>query len=144
MTTWMLVIIVGLVALAAREAWLIRQGFKSQRWTQTTGTLQRIWQEQHDAGEDSEATHSVFAHYTYKVDGRIYEGKRLSYRTMHSLSFDEALDHLHGRRKGSEIDVYYDPTDPRRAVMLPGVSTSNIVGLATLMILTAICIGVSL
>ena len=131
MTTWMLVIIVGLVALAAREAWLIRQGFKSQRWTQTTGTLQRIWQEQHDAGEDSEATHSVFAHYTYKVDGRIYEGKRLSYRTMQSLSFDEALDHLHGRRKGSEVDVYYDPGKPQRAVLYPGSSAGNVVLLAT-------------
>nr|WP_231734456.1 DUF3592 domain-containing protein [Lysobacter gilvus] len=135
-------IILGLLALAAREAWHIRLGFDSLRWTRTTGTLERIWQVSSSSESATDDEHSVHAHYTYSVNGRTYKGRRLSYRTMSDLPFAEALDLMHGLRKGSEVDVYYDPARPERAVMIPGSGTGNIVGLTTLIVL-AVFLGLS-
>ncbi|KGQ19719.1 DUF3604 domain containing protein [Lysobacter dokdonensis DS-58] len=132
-------IILGLLALAAREVWHLRLGFASLHWMHTTGTLQHIWQESDIGPADSDGRHSVYAHYTYSVDGRAYEGRRLSYRPMALVPFAEAMDLLYGLRKGSEIDVYYDPARPERAVMIPGTGTGNIVGLATLLVLAVLC-----
>ena len=139
MNAWMPCIILALLALAAREAWHIRLGFDSLHWSHTTGTLKRIWQESDIGDADSEGRHSVFAHYTYAVDGRAYEGRRVSYRTMALLPLGEALELMHGLRKGSEVDVYYDPARPERAVMIPGSGTGNIVLLATLLVLAVLC-----
>jgi hypothetical protein len=88
---------------------------------------------------DSEGRHSVFAHYTYAVDGRTFEGRRVSFRPMALLPLGEALELMHGLRKGSEVDVYYDPARPERAVMIPGSGTGNIVLLATLLVLAVLC-----
>jgi hypothetical protein len=135
-------IILGLIALAAREAWHIRLGLDSLRWTHTTGTLERIWQVSNSSDSATDDEHAVHAHYTYCVDGRTYQGRRLSYRTMSDLPFAEALDLMHGLRKGSEVDVYYDPTRPERSVMIPGSGTGNIVGLVTLLVL-AVFLGLA-
>ncbi len=139
MNAWMACIILALLALAAREAWHIRLGLDSLHWSHTTGTLERIWQESDIGDPQSEGRHSVFAHYSYAVDGRAYRGRRLSYRPMALLAFGEALEVMHGLRRGSMVDVYYDPARPGRAVMIPGSGTGNIVALATLLVLAALC-----
>ena len=139
MDAWMPCIILALLALAAREAWHIQLGFASLQWSHTVGTLERIWQESDSGDPRTEARHAVFARYTYAVDGRAYRGRRVSYRMMSQLPLGEALEVMHGLRKGSEVDVYYDPARPGRAVMLPGSGTGNIVALATLLVLAVLC-----
>lgn len=126
---WMLLAVLAQLALAGYELWRIHMGLESRNWPQVTGTLKKIWQEDdtlHDV-DDTEGTHSIHARYRYKVGTRWYDGKRVGYGIASGLRFSEALDYLHGRRAGSEVDVYYDPEKPERAVLFPGSSTANAV-----------------
>jgi hypothetical protein len=130
-------------AFAAFEAWRIRCGLASRHWAHTMGTLQKIWVEDDgvipgDSGD--EGTHTVRAHYRYQVAGRWYEARRMSYGFAHNLRFGRALDLMHGLRRGSEVDVFYDPGRPQRAVLIPGASPGNAVALASWLIGVVLCL----
>ena len=130
---WMLLAVLAQLALAGYELWRIHMGLESRNWPQVTGTLKKIWQEDdtlHDV-DDAEGTHSIYARYRYKVGTRWYDGRRLSYGVTSRVRFNEALDLLHQLRSGGEVDVYYDPGKPQRAVLYPGSSAGNVVLLAT-------------
>lgn len=133
MAQWTLLAVLAQFALASYEAWRIHMGLASRQWPQVTGKVGKVWQEDdvvQDIG-DSEGTHSVYARYRYQVGARWYDGKRLSYGVTDRIRLNEALDLMHGLRAGADVDVYYDPGDPRRAVLFPGSSTGNVVLLAT-------------
>ena len=132
MAQWTLLAVLAQLALAAHEAWRIHMGLKSREWPQTPGKMGKVWQEDdfvQDVG-DNEGTHSVYARYRYQVGAQWYDGKRLSYGVTDRVRFGEALDLMHELRAGNDIDVYYDPGNPKRAVLYPGSSTANIVLLA--------------
>ena len=133
MAQWTLIAVLAQLALAGYELWRIHMGLESKRWPQTTGKIGKAWQEDdfvRDIG-DEEGTHSVYARYRYRVDARWYDGRRLSYGVTSRVRFNEALDLLHQLRAGGEVDVYYDPGKPQRAVLYPGSSAGNVVLLAT-------------
>ena len=134
-----------LLALAARELWKIHMGLESRTWEHTTGVLAKVWVEdmpdfelEKDPFHDDEGTHSVHAHYRYKVHGRWFQSRRLSYRATAWIRFGEALEMIDGMKVGKEVDVFYDPRKPERAVLIPGSSTTNIVFLCLYLVVAAI------
>jgi hypothetical protein len=80
----------------------------------------------------------VHAHYRYKVGARWYHSRRLSYRATQWIRFGTALDMIHGMRAGREVDVFYDPRKPERAVLIPGSSTGNVVLLGTYLVVASL------
>jgi len=134
-----------LLALAARELWKIHMGLESRSWEHTTGVLAKVWVEdmpdfefEKDPFRDEEGTHSVHAHYRYQVAGRWFQSRRLSYRATAWIRFGEALEMIDGMKVGKEVDVFYDPRKPERAVLIPGSSTTNIVFLGLYLVVAAI------
>jgi hypothetical protein len=138
----------ALVALLALAAWEVRNiglGFASQHWTHTIGVLDKVWVEdmpdlqlEGDPFRDEEGTHSVHARYAYKVGARWYRARRVSYRATWWIRFGEALDMIHGMRPGREVDVWYDPRQPGRSVLIPGSSNANAVLLSIYLVAAAI------
>ena len=141
-----LFIILACLALAAWEAWKIHLGQASTLWERTTGVLHKVWVEdsvdlylgEQDPFGDHEGTHSVHAHYRYQVGTQWYDSKRLTYRLARWIRFREALAMIDGLRVGREVEVWYDPRKPSRAVLIPGSSTGNIVMLTTYLVVASI------
>jgi hypothetical protein len=57
--------------------------------------------------------------YAYEVDGQVYRGRRVSVGPVDN----DALTRGWGR--GTRVTVYYDPRDPRRAVLIRDLSLSH-------------------
>jgi hypothetical protein len=141
-----LFVILACLALAAREAWKIHLGQASTLWERTTGVLHKVWVAdsvdlylgEQDPFGDHEGTHSVHAHYRYQVGTQWYDSKRLTYRLARWIRFREALAMIDGLRVGREVEVWYDPRKPSRAVLIPGSSTGNIVMLTTYLVVASI------
>lgn len=146
-----LFIVLACLALAAWEAWKIHLGQRSNDWARTTGVLHKVWVEdsldldfEDDPFADKEGTHSVHAHYRYKVGATWYESKRLTYRMARWIRFREALAMIEGLRVGREVEVWYDPEKPARAVLIPGSSTGNVVMLGTYLVVASLLLFFSL
>ena len=139
-------VILACLALAAWEAWKIHLGQASTTWERTTGVLAKVWVEdapdlylgENDPFGDHEGTHSVHAHYRYRVGTKWYDSRRLTYRMARWIRFGEALDMIEGLRVGREVEVWYDPQKPARAVLIPGSSTGNIVALTLYLVVASI------
>ena len=145
MAHWMLIVVLALLALAAWEVWKIHMGLESRTWAHTTGVIAKVWVEDMPDLEpdfmpldDEEGTHSVHAHYRYRVGTRWYDSRRLTYRAARWIRFREALDMIDGLRVGREVEVWYDPEKPARAVLIPGSSTGNIVALTLYLVIASI------
>lgn len=129
-------LVAPLLALAAgiNLAWQVRGlslAFASLRWHATRGTVLSCRVDDMpfalgDIGAE-DGNHSAHVRYAYQVLGRAYASTRLTYRPTRWIVFEEAVDYLHGLRRGAEVDVRYDPRRPARAVLVPGPSDENIV-----------------
>ena len=140
-------IALALLALAGWEAWKIHFGLESRTWEHTVGVVGKVWVEDmpdleldQDPFKDHEGTHSVHAHYRYKVNGRWYHGRRVTYAATRWIRFREALRMIEGLRTGREVDVFYDPAKPARAVLIPGSSTANLVFLCMYLVFAALIV----
>ncbi len=63
--------------------------------------------------------HVAQARYTYSVDGERYESDRVSYG--YYSESDKVRSALAGRVVGDRTTAFYDPDEPARAVLVPGV-----------------------
>jgi len=122
------------LAAALNLAWHLRSlllAFASLRWERTTGTVLACRVDDMPfplAGPHAQdGHHSAHVRYAYRVGARAFESMRLSYRPTRWILFSEAVDYLHGLRRGTQVDVHYDPRNPARAVLLPGPSDENMV-----------------
>lgn len=61
-----------------------------------------------------------FIEYTYVVNGEEHRGYRLSFSEKSYGFAGEAESQLRGVKEGNEIDVYYDPKNPRNSVVFNG------------------------
>lgn len=97
-----------------------------------------------DADFDARAdgNHSANVRYAYKVLGTAFVCTRLSYRPTRWILFSEAIDYLQGLRSGIEVDAFYDPARPSRAVLVPGPSEENILRVAIALLAFAVALWV--
>jgi len=103
-----------------------RLGVASREWPHTQGTVT------HSSIEvitDSEGTgrrthYSAKLKYAYEADGKVYQGNTFTYRVMDDKE-GTATNIVKSLPEGQPVDVYYDPSKPSRAVLLPGPNTDG-------------------
>lgn len=108
-------------------AWEVYHAHASTSWPSTNGvitenaeTVTRHRERWPRRRSGSRTINSVQRHvrYTYTVDGAAYLGSRVAYHGYEQCEC-EGLD-----RPNGEVRVYYDPGEPSRAVLLPGIRCS--------------------
>lgn len=70
-------------------------------------------------GESSGRTH---VHYSYVVDGRAYESKRLRFGFFPPGDYQMMLSQLTALQGTGKLRVFYDPKKPSRACLLTGMN----------------------
>jgi hypothetical protein len=82
-----------------------------------------------DRGHGSFAVYLASIEYHYTVAGTLYRSRRVNFK-----GYVPYLEKAHriaaSYPPGAEVDVWYDPRDPRQAVLEPGIGLGNCVGVA--------------
>lgn len=107
-------------------------GYRSADWPRTDGEVLEV-DLTHYQGPETGHTHSAWVRYRYTVDGRAFESTRVEFPPL-KLPDPEADMLVRARAAypvGSKIDVFYDPADPARACLIPGISAILLWGLVT-------------
>ena len=81
--------------------------------------------------------------YEYKVDGKQYQGDRVSFSPFKTTDRNEAYEFSHDFITNPEINVRYDPAKPSESVLLAGIETERkfVTGLMALGSLAAFGFG---
>lgn len=116
----------------------ISQASACNRWPFVIGELEstdlkEVVYRGRDAGggPDEAAAWVVDFRYRYSVADRKYEGSRVTYSDGINKTM-RALRKLQDRYKGkSQIQVYYNPKNPKQSVLVPGLSLFNFTPLIT-------------
>ncbi len=125
---------VGGVALILFGIYFIREALASKSWPVANGEIQAV-QVIRDVDRDGGKTivrHYIRINYDYEVEGISYTGDRYSLGDGSTASkrFKERSEAIAEKNKyplGSEIDVYYKPTEPSFAILKPGTNFGTFV-----------------
>ncbi len=112
-------------------------GVASRGWKRTTCKILKAYVDEHPDRETNDVRYSAHVLYAYSVKGRTYESRRLSFRATRGLIHSNAIDMLKGITQGRQVDAFYDPRHPGRAVLIRGITTNNFVHL--LLALALLC-----
>lgn len=92
----------------------------TSNWEPVDGVIKSSGVSSSTDGEGG-TTYCLHVSYQYTVDGKTYDGDRVSYSTENSCnSWSENADDDYP--EGKEITVYYDPNNPSESVLQPGLS----------------------
>ena len=101
--------------------------WQTKNWDRTPGTVDDIyiWE---DCGGDDGCTYGLNVDYSYEVDGIVYDSDQISLvdwedSTDSGLWWKEDFERDHPRF--STIDVYVDPNNPGRSVLITGFSIGS-------------------
>lgn len=119
---------VGLAGYTAWESWWARA---SRVWPTVPGTVteskvQHDWNRRLDNPMDNPTPPNDRAkiEYHYEVNGQVYWGGRVAYNGPSGvLAAQRTVDRY---PRGTAVTVAYDPGDPRRGVLEPGLRTGDI------------------
>src|SRR5262245_14984137 len=106
--------------LAWRERVLARA---TLAWPSVMGTIKQSRPSYLTTGghRSQSRTHELFVQYAYRVGDREYTADRTSFGDEPSGTYDEvAADAARRLPSGARVQVFYDPTDPQRAVLERG------------------------
>jgi len=124
----------------------IRQADASQRWPATTGKItnaQVEYSSSIDTEGDSRDSYSPRVSYEYQALGQTYTGTKISFGFSKSYgSRRQAEDELARYPLGSQVTVYYDPSNPAEAVLerkAGGSMLATVVGV--IFIVLSLCIS---
>ncbi len=123
----LVVVVILLLAASLQALRLILRGRSSLRWPTAKGkviALEVVGIQRRNVGR---ASFRPTIRYSYRVNGRDYEGDRIGLAfvplTMHSheaFTLQEASQVLDGYYPGALVEVYYDPEDPAYSLLRPG------------------------
>ncbi len=120
----------------------------SASWPSTPGSITRSSiAESVSTSDDDNITHYYpQLTYKYQVAGTTYEGKRIMFGAVESGSHTKAQTTITRYPVGTSVSVYYNPADPKEAVLERQSKSSNIMlilGIVFLgMALCTLCIGI--
>lgn len=102
------------------EVW---NGHRSAGWPRTDGRVLEV-DVTHYQGPETGHTHAAWVRYRYTVDGRTYEAERVRFSPVKERGpeADVLARAAAAFPVGSKHDVFYDPADPARACLIPGIS----------------------
>jgi hypothetical protein len=98
----------------------LRLGRASQSWPRVRGTIVSSELEGYPLQPPSTGMRmrTPAIEYEFRVNGERFTGSMIGVAGASGNAADIAV---HKYRKGTEVDVSYDPADPRRAMLQPGV-----------------------
>ncbi|HYC35880.1 MAG TPA: DUF3592 domain-containing protein [Usitatibacter sp.] len=128
--------VVAMVVLSALLAgtvlsWrTILAGRASRRWPTVQGRIESLEVKSIQRGHHGMGTYKPTLVYTYRVQGRDYRGSRIRVSDFLTIGVQsrrqsQAAVELDGFFPGSPVTVHFDPLNPSRAVLRPGVSSSQ-------------------
>ena len=119
----------ALLIVGGHHMW--RTGRETRSYTRTRGRVVRADVEEIPRPSEEGGTRfRPVVRYAFEARGRAYESERVAVGAPEGPDAPDAAD---ARRlvdrypSGAEVDVWFDPRDPRRSVLEPGVPTSQIV-----------------
>ncbi len=132
MPRWLAWLACGLGAaliLAGHHLWGL--GRETRSYTRTRGRIVRADVEEIPrTSEEGGPQFRPVVRYAFEVGGRRYESERVSIGSATGSGTSDPGDarRLVGRYpSGTEVDVWFDPRDPRRAVLVTGIPSAQIV-----------------
>jgi hypothetical protein len=119
----------GLPALAIYGGYSLRRarrlGSASTNWPATRGRV--VESRVDDRGRSETGTDfdrfMPYVRYTYRVEGREYEGDTRAFGARGVSNIQDALAMAARYSKGGNVDVYFDPLRPGTSVLEPGADT---------------------
>ena len=96
----------------------LRLGRASLKWPRVRGTIVSSELEGYPSLSSRIRIRGPAIEYEFSVDGTRYTGSMVSVAVGTGYSADNTI---HRYPKGAAVDVSYDPADPRRAMLEPGV-----------------------
>jgi hypothetical protein len=111
--------IIGLALILLGSAKL-RNAAEAKRWPVTIGTIT-------DSEVGGAMKYYPSVNYTYTIDTVVYNSNSISNMNFYSKSRSVVEDFLKKYPLGSEIKVSYNPADPSRALLQPGINTGHII-----------------
>ncbi len=132
MPKWFAAAVCGLGAvlvLAGQHMW--RAGSATRSYTRTRGRVVRAEVEEFPrTSEEGGTRFRPIVRYAFEVRGRTYESERISIGAATGTESSEAQDARRVVERyplGAEVDVWFDPRDPGRSVLVPGIPRAEIV-----------------
>jgi len=138
---WWLMLIAGVTLLLvpiAGGAWLLSnqvptvvEGWQSRSWPGAPARVEHSVAIHKYAPSRSrrggQGTHVMELRYGYLVEGRQYTGQRRSLDHEHKIYQEKSADLLAKQTPlGSAVAAYYDPADPARSLLEPGVPVGGV------------------
>lgn len=113
--------LIGISALLY-SLWSIHMANMAKSWPSTTGTILKAYCYSSHGSRTTTSTRHVW--YQYQIDGKTYKSDREYFGIRVSSHTCVA-----GYTKGQIVNIYYDPTDPSNAVLVPDAYSSANFGL---------------
>ena len=126
---------------------------ESTSWPSVQGTITRAWievQEHRDDDGDRTIRHYPRWEYEFVVSGMTYTGQNIDFSgTQSSMSESKAREELEQYPLNSEVQVFYNPSDPGEAALEPGLEgTMTLIiyggGLAGLMVIIVVGLAIGI
>lgn len=130
---------VGLVFLTVALV-LLWKCWATESWTETTGeiTVSRVAEEsKHDAEHGTRTFYRARIAYSYEANGTSYEAMKVRRYDLQSTSRERVKVIQERYPVGVQVVVFYNPENPRQAVLEPGASWFQYVFLAFGFVFTA-------
>ena len=106
-----------------------RAGRASEKWPETEGVITHSqWKHGKYSSRNNDWTVVSTIRYEFEVGGKRYVSERVSFGALESDGDRKTEVAMYG--EGMRFPVYYDPADPRRAVLDAGVQSGVYKGLA--------------
>lgn len=140
------VFLTGLSLLIAKELY---DGSRSSKWPQARGTI-------HSARVESNAgkkggrirpksmRYTPAVEYSYLVDGKQYNGDRVSFSPDSTPDSKAVSAYLHELTENDHVSVYYDPNAPQVSTLKTGVEGDRQLAAVALFVATAVSYGWSI
>jgi hypothetical protein len=113
---WLIIPFLGTVG-----GWhLIWSAWSSRKWPSTKGTI--LSRRMTTGSGELPLTYHADIRYEYHVNGRRYESGKISYKGYGSTNADRASGTLEKYKSVSQVTVYYNPRNPKEAVLDPGIN----------------------
>jgi hypothetical protein len=126
---WIVCALGAFLIVAGQHMW--RAGRETRSYTRTRGRVVRAEVEEVPrVSEEGGTQFRPVVRYSFEARGRTYESGRIA---IGAPAGPDTSDAQEARRlverypAGAEVDVWFDPRDPRRSVLVPGIPASDVV-----------------
>jgi hypothetical protein len=118
--------------LLVRNVPMIVEGWQSRSWPVAVGDVKESAAVSKPMGSPGRrgtvGTHVVRLRYEFAVDGRTFTGTRQSLDHVGIINTEaEARREADASPAGSSVRVFYDPSDPARSLLTPGVPIGGVI-----------------